>query len=158
MTRQYAFLTTWLIRADREAVWEVIDDVLKWPQWWEGVVNVVELEPGDDDGVGGRHRIEWRARLPYPIEFEFVTDRVERPQLMEGRAFGELEGTGCWRLFEEGDVTAVTYDWRVGTTKRWMNALAPVARPAFEYNHDWVMARGGEGLARRLGAPLVANG
>ena len=155
---RYAFLTTWLIEAEREAVWEVIDDVLAWPEWWRGVVSVDELDPGDEDGVGGRHSIEWRARLPYPIAFEFVTDRVERPRKMEGRAFGELEGSGCWRLFEQDGVTAVTYDWRVGTTKRWMNVLAPVARPAFEYNHDWVMARGGEGLARRLGAHLVARG
>jgi hypothetical protein len=156
--RRYAFLTTWLIEADREDVWDVIDDVAAWPEWWRGVVRVEQLDAGDENGVGGRHAIEWRARLPYPIEFEFVTDRVERPRLMEGRAFGELAGTGCWRLFEQDGVTAVTYDWRVGTTKPWMNALAPVARPAFEYNHDWVMARGGEGLARRLRAQLVANG
>jgi hypothetical protein len=33
--------------------------------------------------------------------------------------------------------------------------VAPVARPAFQYNHDAVMRHGGEGLARRLGARLI---
>ena len=76
---------------------------------------------------------------------------------MEGRAHGELDGTGRWRLWEQDGLTAVTYEWNVETTKRWMNALAPVARPVFAWNHDWVMTRGGEGLARRLGARLVAH-
>ena len=39
-----------------------------------------------------------------------------------------------------------------------MNALGPVARPVFEYNHDVVMRWGGEGLARRLGVRLLGGG
>ena len=77
---------------------------------------------------------------------------------MEGAAHGELDGRGCWRLFEQNDVTAVVYDWRVSTTRPWMNLMAPLARPLFEYNHDTVMRWGGEGLARRLGARLLAAG
>jgi hypothetical protein len=77
---------------------------------------------------------------------------------MEGDAVGELEGTGIWRLFEQNGVTAVVYDWDVATTKRWMQLLAPVARPVFEYNHDVVMRWGGEGLARRLGTRLLVAG
>ena len=41
-----------------------------------------------------------------------------------------------WRLFEARGVTAVTYQWDVRTTRPLMNALAPVARRAFERNHD----------------------
>ena len=32
------------------------------------------------------------------------------------------------------------------------------ARPVFRLNHDYVMRRGGEGLARLLGTELVAHG
>jgi hypothetical protein len=39
-----------------------------------------------------------------------------------------------------------------------MNLLAPVARPIFAWNHDYVMRNGGEGLARLLGAPLLTSG
>jgi hypothetical protein len=96
--------------------------------------------------------------LPYRIEFEVTTRRVERPHLMEGHAVGELTGVGRWRLYEHDGVTAALYEWDVSTTRRWMNALAPVARPIFAWNHDWVMARGGEGIARLLDCRLVASG
>jgi hypothetical protein len=130
---------------------------VSWPEWWRGVASVDELDPGDDEGRGGRHMIEWRSRLPYPLTFEFTTDRVERPTLMEGRAEGELAGTGRWRLFEQDGVTAVVYEWNVATTKPWMNLLAPVGRPMFRWNHDTVMRWGGQGLARRVGARLLAS-
>ena len=121
-------------------------------------MRVDELDPGDEDRLGSRYEIEWRSRLPYPVRFQFRTDRVERPALMEGRADGELAGTGRWRLFEQDGVTAVLYEWNVQTTRAWMNALAPLARPVFGWNHDVVMRWGGEGLARRLGVRLLAAG
>ena len=87
----------------------------------------------------------WKAKLPYGVEFEIATTRVERPHLLEGDADGELAGVGRWRLFEHGGVTAVVYEWNVRTTRWWMNLLAPVAKPVFEANHDYVMRNGGEG-------------
>ena len=89
----------------------------------------------------------WKSLLPYRVEFEVTTTRVERLILLEADAIGELAGVGRWRLFEEEGVTAVLYEWNVATTRAWMNLLAPVATPVFEWNHDWVMARGGEGIA-----------
>jgi hypothetical protein len=58
-------------------------------------------------------------------------------------------------VFDAGRDTAVTYGWNVRTTKAWMGALSPLARPVFAANHDWVMRRGGEGLARLHGAKLL---
>ncbi len=53
-------------------------------------------------------------------------------------------------------MTAVVYEWNVHTTKAWMNLLSPIARPVFEWNHDWVMRNGAQGLARLLGCRLLA--
>jgi hypothetical protein len=155
---RYRFLTSWLLDCERERAWEVLQDTLSWPEWWRGVVSVDELEPGDANQVGGRYRIAWQSRLPYPLEFDFRVDEVDRPAVMAGSARGELSGTGRWRLFEQNGVCAVLYEWDVATTKRWMNLLAPLARPVFAYNHDVVMGWGGEGLARRLGVQLLAHG
>jgi hypothetical protein len=70
---------------------------------------------------------------------------------IEARAFGELEGRGLWQFFSDGDGhTRVQYDWRVKTTKPWMNLFAPVARPFFKWNHDVIMGWGEEGLKKRL--------
>jgi hypothetical protein len=155
---EYRFLTTWLLDAPREPTWDAIQDVLRWPEWWRGVVSVEELDAGDAGRVGSRYAVQWRSRIPYPIRFEFTVDRVERPSTMAGRARGELEGTGRWRLFEQDGTTAVLYEWNVATTKPWMNLVAPIARPIFAHNHDVVMGWGGEGLARLLGSRLLARG
>ena len=153
---EYRFLTTWCLEAPIDAVWDALHDSARWPAWWRGVEEAVELEPGDEDGVGSLARYAWRSRLPYRLEFEMRTTRVERPFLIEGVAGGELAGEGRWRLFE-GRGTAVVYEWNVRTTAPWMNLLAPLARPVFAWNHDVVMRQGAEGLARLLGARLIAR-
>ena len=99
----------------------------------------------------------WKSLLPYRVEFEVTTTHVERPHLLQADAVGELTGVGRWRLFEGEGATAVLYEWNVATTRAWMNLLAPVARPVFEWNHDWVMARGGEGIANLLGCRLLGK-
>ena len=152
----YRFLTTWLLEADRERVWEAIYDSERWPQWWRGVEEAEKLAEGDERGIGQRGRYVWKAKLPYRVEFSIVTTKVERPHLLEGDADGELAGIGRWRLFEHGGVTAVVYEWNVRTTRWWMNLLAPVAKPVFEANHDYVMRNGGQGIAELLGARLLA--
>jgi hypothetical protein len=157
VARQYRFLTTWLLDCPREPVWEAIFDQKAWPTWWRGVERVVELDPGREDGVGSHSRMTWRSFLPYDVDFEVVTRTVQKPVLIEGDASGELAGQGRWRLFEHDGVTAVLYEWNVATTKRWMNAFAPLLRPVFEWNHDWVMRNGGVGIAELLGCRLLAS-
>jgi hypothetical protein len=155
---EYSFLTTWLLEAPREQVWEVLQDTGGWPAWWRGVVRVEHRGVPRADGTGGRHLVEWRSRVPYSVEFEFEVEQVDAPALMAGSASGDLAGKGCWRLYEDAGVTAVVYEWNVRTTKRWMSLMSPFARPIFEWNHDAVMRWGGEGLARRLGVRLLAAG
>ena len=157
----YSFLSTWCLEAPREPVWKAIWESERWPEWWRGVVAAQKLAEGDASGLGQVGRYTWRSRLPYDLDFQMTTTRVEEPYLLEGEAEGELAGVGRWRLFEQdGDshVTAVVYQWNVSTTKPWMNLLAPIARPVFEWNHDWVMRNGGEGMARLLGCRLLAAG
>jgi uncharacterized protein YndB with AHSA1/START domain len=146
---RYRFLTTWIFDAPIDAVWERLDAPMRWPEWWRGVEKTEILGPD-------KWRSTWKSVLPYTLTFDFEIDKRERPYLLGGRASGELAGTGVWRLFESHGQTASTWDWRVATTAAWMNALGPVARPAFAWNHGWVMRRGGEGLARELGCALVA--
>jgi uncharacterized protein YndB with AHSA1/START domain len=155
---QYSFLTSWLLEAQRERVWEAIYAQERWPEWWRGVEEVEERAPGDGGGVGAVSGMVWKSFLPYRVQFQVTTTRVERPHLLEADADGELAGVGRWRLYEQDGVTAVLYEWNVATTRAWMNLLAPLARPVFEWNHDWVMARGGEGIARLLGCRLLASG
>jgi hypothetical protein len=153
---EYRFVTTWLLECERDRVWEAIYGQRVWPSWWRGVKSVVELDPGDANGVGAHSRLTWRSKLPYDLVFEARSHTVERPHLIEADVTGELEGTGRWRLFEQDGVTAAIYEWNVRTTKPWMNALAPLAKPLFQKNHDWVMRNGASGIARLLECRLLA--
>ena len=148
---RYGFLTTWLIEAPRQAIWDLLADVEGWPAWWAGVAAAKELDPGDEHRVGSRYRVRWRAPAGYSVEFDFTVDEVDEPRRMAGRSTGDLEGVGVWRLFEQDGTVAVVYEWEVEATKAWMNALGPLPRPIFRWSHDRVMAGGGEGLSRRVG-------
>lgn len=151
---QYCFVTTWRLRAPIEAVWNIIYDTRNWPSWWSYVERVVELEPGDKNGLSCLRRFTWKTRLPYTLTFDSRTVRVERPFLIEATVSGELDGRGRWLLSREGETTTVRYEWNVYTRKPWMNLLAGAARPVFKWNHDAVMRQGGQGLARLLGVQL----
>lgn len=154
----YSFLTTWCVDAPIEPVWELISSSEGYPEWWKGVRSVTELEPGGENGVGTLSRFEWRSKLPYSLVFDLRVTRSERPYLLEAQASGELEGVGIWRLYSSPLGTALVYGWDVSTTRRWMNRIAPLARPAFAWNHDVVMRQGAIGLSTRLGAELIVGG
>lgn len=157
----YEFVTIWRFKAPRQQVWDLIFHSENWPEWWPGVEKVERLKDGDANHIGAIHRYTWKSKLPYRLIFEMESTRVEPYTLIEGRAIGELQGVGRWQLSSEdngdGEVTTVRYDWKVETTKGWMNLIAPLARPLFSWNHDVVMSWGGEGLAKRLGTTLLGN-
>jgi len=153
----YSFLTTWCFDAPIQDVWDVVSASDRYPEWWKGVVEVVELEPGGENGIGALSRLVWRSRLPYSLSFDMRVTRSEPPYLLEAHASGELVGVGTWRLYEGAAGTAAVYSWDVSTSRPWMNRVAALGRPAFACNHDYVMRNGAFGLADRLGVELVAH-
>ena len=148
----YRFVTHWTIDAPAEAVWDELHGLRAWPSWWRGVLAVDPLEAGDDNGLGARYRLVMRSVMPYRLAFNVKTTRLVRPTTIEAHADGELTGVGLWTLTPTGAGTAARYDWDVEASKPWMRALAPVARPIFEWNHDVIMRWGEQGLTKRLGA------
>jgi uncharacterized protein YndB with AHSA1/START domain len=150
----YEFVSIWRIDAPLPAVWDVIHDADTWAEWWPGVLSNVELKPGDNEGVGSIRRSVWKSRLPNKLQFDSELVRIEPHRLIEVRACGQLEGRGVWQLSPLSEIsTRVQYDWKVKTTKAWMNLLAPIARPFFRWNHDVIMHWGEVGLNRRVAHP-----
>jgi hypothetical protein len=153
---EYAFVTTWRIDAPIEPVYDAIRDSLAWPGWWDAVLAVEDVAPGDEAGIGNVRRYTFKGRLPYLLRFDLTTDVVQRPERLGGTAVGELEGRGDWTLRPDGPAaTLVRYDWLIRTTRPWMNALSPFpfVRAIFELNHDYVMDRGLVGIRRHLSVP-----
>lgn len=152
----YHFITTWKLNAPLEKVWHEIKHVHQWPEWWKGVEKVEEVQHGLASGHGNVGDFTFRSVLPYSLSFRSKVIAVEDMKRIEGVAYGELNGTGIWHFTTDGNYTIVNYYWTVKTTKWWMNVLSPIARPAFEWNHNVIMKWGGEGLAQRLGCELLA--
>jgi uncharacterized protein YndB with AHSA1/START domain len=148
---RYTFVTDWQLAAPVDKVWNLIYDSENWPRWWKGVERVEVLQRGPNGGaVGGVARYTWKSSLPYRLVFDMTTTEVIPYKLIKGDAHGELTGTGTWTFVAGDDGTSVRYVWDVVTTKAWMNVLAPLLRPAFNWNHDVVMAWGREGLEAEL--------
>jgi hypothetical protein len=147
---QYSFVTHWRFDAPIEDVFEAIRHYQAWPSWWPSIKAAKQVRPGDAEGIGETVEFTFRTKLPYTLSFLMTTERVQAPTELDGRASGELAGTGRWRLARDGEGTKVTYYWDVSTTRWWMNLLTPLARPAFKWNHDQVMEDGRRGLIRLL--------
>jgi hypothetical protein len=150
----YHFVSTWRLQAPIERVWEEIFHTEHWPSWWKYVHRVDQLDPGDADGLGRRQHLVFTTRLPYRLGFDIRVRRIEPPTTLEAVATGELDGVGCWTLTPDDGGTLIRYQWDVRTTRWWMNLAAPVARPAFAWNHDALMREAAQSLARRLNAEL----
>ncbi len=148
--RTYDLVTVWRLPAPVPQVWRILSRAGEWPRWWPYVERVEVVEPGDDRGLGARHRHCWKTCLPYRLRFELEVVRIDPFVRVETRVSGDLVGLGRCRLRGRGDATVVRYDWHVHTRRAWMNRLAPVARPVFLWNHQRVMAAGERALARLL--------
>lgn len=163
--RRYRFETTWLLDAPVEACWAVLaDPALSWPSWWPGLAgDVVELGPAARDHVGSRARLRYRSPFGFTLRIELALVAARPPVAATFAVRGDLVGRGTVDLApadarpggrcdkDPGPVgTRVVVGWDVATTRGWMNALGPVASPAFAWSHAHVMRRGGAGLAVRL--------
>jgi hypothetical protein len=147
------FVSSWRRQASIERVWDEIFHTERWPSWWRHVHRVEELDPGDANGLGRRQAPVFTTRPPYRLGLDI---RVRHPSPPPWRPSppGELDGVGRWTLTPVDGGTLVRCDWDVRTTRWWMNLAAPVARPAFVWNHDALMREAAQSLAHRLDADL----
>ena len=135
--RRYVFHSDWDIDAPVDDVYAVIRDQSTYVKWWKEVREATDL--GDD-----RCRVRARSSLPIYLDFTASLGSEDRDRgFLEARLEGDLEGFVRWQLSPRGDGTHISYDQEVLTNKLLINALSPIARPAFRANH-WLMMRNGE--------------
>lgn len=154
---EYRLASIWRLAAPRQQVFDIVHDSLRWPEWWPGADHVEQIEPGDSNGIGSVRRYIWKGRLPYRLSFDARATRIAEPKLLEASVTGDVAGTGRWVFLEDAGITTVRYEWRVRTTRPWMNLLAPLTYGVFANNHHALMDKGAQGLARRLGTRLLES-
>jgi uncharacterized membrane protein len=152
----YHFVTTHQIQAPMEQVWGALRGFERYPTWQKHIVQAQLLESGGPHGVGDKTRLKVKGRLPFTLTIDITITQADPPRMLEVRSLGELQGVGRFTLSQHEATTTARYTWDVRTTKRWMNLLAPLARPLFERNHNDVMRQFGQDLARLLGARLIS--
>lgn len=153
---EYQFVSTWRLAAPAAPVFEALARPGGWQAAWRWFAHTEPLTEGGAHGVGGRLRCVVRSPLPYSLAFEIERVAAEPHRTLDEHVTGDLEGEGRWELAEAGGQTVVWHTWTVRTTKPWMNALAPVARPAFVWAHHVVMRDGARALSTGLEAPLLS--
>lgn len=145
----YRFETVWRIPHPRERVWQALNTPEEHHLWWWSMREYELLTPGQT-GVGSRARRAVRGRLPYTLRYITTVTKSEPPVELAYDSAGDLIGHGRFVLTPIDEGTQVVFDWQVSTSKRWMNALAPLLRWLFAWNHNWVMHDGERGLTRWL--------
>lgn len=130
---RYHLVSNYRLSSDREAVWDALQAVPQWPSWWRWLKSVdVIKQPASEDGIGGTYRHRIGSPLRYGFTYQTEVVDTSRPDTINLRSSGDLEGRGRFDLAEDrSGGTDLTFTWLVHTPKWWMNQTAPIGRPAF---------------------------
>lgn len=154
MPAEYAFASQWHLPVPVERTWAEIERMLRpgaAATWWPAVRLT---KPPADLARGESMLLTVRSPLGYALRVRLTIDEIERGRSISAASAGDLRGHGRLEVRADGpQASTVSFDWRVATERRWMNATAWILRPAFEAAHARVMRAGERGLRAELGTP-----
>jgi hypothetical protein len=150
-SNDYHFITHWRVAGTVEEVAEVIGDAPGLARWWPSVyLDVQELEPGGDSGVGKVVSLYTKGWLPYTLRWQFRVTESDPPNGFRLEAWGDFVGRGIWRFEQDGDFVDIVYDWKIRADKALLRTFSFLLKPVFSANHKWAMQKGEESLQLEL--------
>ena len=148
---EYHFITHWRVEGTCKEVSDLLSDAEDLTRWWPSVyLEVKELAPGEENGVGKSVWLHTKGWLPYTLTWHFETVASRRPFGWTLEASGDFAGVGIWTFEQEGDCVNITYDWRVRADKPLLRIFSPLLRPIFSANHHWAMRKGQESITLEM--------
>ena len=157
-SNDYHFISHWRVEGTVTEVADVLGDAPALARWWPAVyLDVQELEPGDEHGVGKLVNLHTKGWLPYTLRWQFRMTESRYPYGFTLQAFGDFEGRGEWTFAQDGPWVNITYDWRIRADKPLLRSLSFLLKPVFAANHRWAMARGEESLRLELARRRAAT-
>ena len=149
-TNEYHFITHWRVRGTVAEVMPIIGNGLDLARWWPSVyLDVIELAPGDAQGVGKVISLYTKGWLPYVLRWQFrVTEN--HPLGFTLVAWGDFVGRGIWTFAQDGESVNITYDWKISAEKPLLRYFSFIMKPLFAANHRWAMRKGEESLQLEL--------
>lgn len=155
---EFRFVSQWRVVGTAGQVAAVLGDIREFARWWPSVyLDVEELEPGDEQGVGKRLRLRTKGWLPYTLHWDLRIVENHLPQGFVIESEGDLAGRGEWTFAQSGAWTIATYAWRVRAEKPLLRALAPLFASALAANHRWAMRMGERSLELELARRRAAT-
>jgi hypothetical protein len=147
---QYHFITEWRVPGTVAEIAEILSDAPDLVRWWPAVyLDVTQLDPGDERGLGKVVDLYTKGWLPYTLRWQFRVTEVSQTGFTLV-ASGDFVGRGIWRFQQDGPDVLVTYDWKIAAEKPILRDLSFIMKPIFEANHRWAMAKGEESLKLEL--------
>lgn len=139
----YRFTSQWVVPASPGRTFDVLADVLGYPDWWPQVRAVARV---DDSTV----RVVCRSVLPYDLDLLLTRVVEDRHRgVLEASIEGPLRGWSRWTLQPAGGAaTRLDYEQEVTTSGRLLGVASRVARPVLVANHAWMMRGGRRGLCQ----------
>lgn len=150
-SNDYHFITHWQVQGTVQEVFEVIADAPDLVRWWPAVyLDVQQVQPGDESGVGKVVKLYTKGWLPYTLRWQFRVTETRIPHSFALEAWGDFVGQGIWTFEQAGPWVNITYDWRIRADKPLLRYLSFLFKPLFAANHRWAMAKGEESLRLEL--------
>jgi hypothetical protein len=149
---RYRFSSVWSLDGSPDDALEVLRAVDRYPSWWP---EVREARRVADD----RAAMRVRSLLPYDLRFELIQEEVDRRRrVLRARLVGDLDGVSAWsHVTAPNGAPALRFDEDVRLRRPGLNLLAPIARPAFEWNHALMMRHGERGFRAALAGFILAK-
>lgn len=150
-TTHYRFASVFTVTVPAARLWDALVVPETWLKAYPDVEDWKVTDHGDQDHLGQRFRVIHRASAFHKLRYdvEVVTSRA--PDRLGWRIVGDIVGAATWELEELDDVTDVRMTWEVGTTKWWMNLLAPLFRRLFVAQYKRSMGDAVAALAEAVG-------
>jgi len=148
---QYHFITTWRVAATLPEINDLLGNALDLPRWWPAIyLQVKELQPGAERGLGKVIDLYTKGWLPYTLRWQFRVTESRYPFGFTLEAWGDFVGRGIWTFEEDGAHVNITYDWSIRADKPLLRYLSFIMKPIFSANHRWAMQTGLESLQIEL--------
>jgi uncharacterized protein YndB with AHSA1/START domain len=148
----YRFRDRWVVPHPIEDVYDLLGEIVAYPQWWPDVFLSAEGDSGPPE-PGKRVDLRTRGYLPYRLRYSMECVEAERPTRIRSRLSGDFEGVAEWNLQHDADGTVAELTFEPVVNKPGVRELTPVLRPLFRSNHVWAMRRGQKRILERLAKP-----
>lgn len=149
----YRFVSTWHLPVAPDRVWDAVDQVGAWPEWWAGMRAATAIRGAGPDGAGRRVHLVVGSPLGHRLAFGVEIVEADPPRYARARVVGDLVGEGAWSVEAAGSGCVATIRWHVTPARaplRW-----PVMRLPAAWAHQRVMAAGERGLVTSLTRPDI---